>query len=508
MATPAFSSSPDIPTVPAPVTPALDDIATTSTLAVLCFILGGVSLALNPFVISFYSSKIRTVVPALYVSLATSDLITGISSILCGMYLAIKLADLGGDSSRVQLILSVFFIASLSIRASAVYTPILSVVRSINIARPFDRIPYKGVMCLVAIVPVVWTVILGLDVWTIAKIADTARSSNETDILLEDSMLENCFFVASGGTIFIEHYFSDGDSWYAVTFLLNMLPFLLPSFLSAICMIHQIVTLATNKTPGPASNANVKRQNQITVSIALLTTTFFICNSLSVISSIFSILSYAGTPSHMKLPNFILIYILPYINSAANPFILILRGAALRTWVTESVKNKAFSRLNLPAPMSMKTMSSTTSLAAKKISSTAQPSLAAKRISSTAQPALAAKKISSTAESSLAAKKISSTAQPSLAAKKISSTAESSLAAKKISSTAQLALAAKKISSTAESSLAAKKISSTAQPSLAAKKISSTAESSLAAKKISSTAQLALAAKKISSTAESSRSGG
>ena len=354
---------------------ALDNSTTTSTLAVVCFLLGGVALTLNPVIISFYISKSVSVVPALYLSLATSDLITGASSVICGLYFVLKVLDAIEDLNRVRFIWSVFFIASLSIRLSAAYTPILAVVRSINIARPFDRISYKAVLRVVVLVPAIWVVILGLDVWTLAGRIDQIYSANST---AEDSMLTNCFYSSSAGAIYIlsnrvNHdgsiSYKSSSIYYIVLFLLNLLPFLLPSLLTATCMIHQIYTLAINRRSGPTANTSSKSQHQITISIALLTTTFFVCNSVSIASNFIAIISEGGTASHLEIPVFVLTYLLPFLNSALNPIILILRGAALRTWVVESVRRKVLPGLPISGRSSLKSNITTaeTSLAARKL---------------------------------------------------------------------------------------------------------------------------------------------
>jgi len=54
---------------------------------------------------------------------------TGLSAVLCGVYF---LAREGLEEEvRVDMITSVFFVASLSTRVSAFYTPVLAVIRQV-----------------------------------------------------------------------------------------------------------------------------------------------------------------------------------------------------------------------------------------------------------------------------------------------------------------------------------------------------------------------------------------
>ncbi|KAL5269328.1 hypothetical protein ACHWQZ_G002968 [Mnemiopsis leidyi] len=349
---------------------AFDDKATSMTLAFVCFLLGGSALVLNPFIVGFYSSKARSVVPALYLAVASSDFITGISSIHCGVYLLLKVLDVSGDISKVRLIWSVFFIASLSIRVSAVYTPVLSIVRSINIARPFHRVSVKGVMAVIVTVPLVWTVFLGLDVWTLSKKVVDKNAKYEA------GMLQNCFFTFGAGTITILTSADSKLKVYTVLFLWQLLPFFLPGLVTFACMIHQIYTLAANKKTGPNSNNTLRSQNEITVSIALITATFFVCNSLSLIPIFDAFYSVSGSTKQQEIVRFVFTYIPPALNSAINPLILILRGAALRKSVFKTLTRRFVPVLPQSLRMNLVSGRSTrTSVATKMSSSTAALSL-------------------------------------------------------------------------------------------------------------------------------------
>ena len=348
-----------------------DDKAAAMTLALVCFFFGGGALILNPFIIGFYVSKVRSVVPALYLALASSDLITGISSIICGIYLVLKFLDVSDDITRVRLICSVFFIASLSIRVSAAYTPVLSIVRSINIARPFHRVSMKGVMGVIILVPIFWGVYLGLDVWTLTKRIGEGNSEYET------GMLQNCFFSYSAGAIFLLDFeFADSKlKTFTVIFILQLLPFLIPSLITFACMIHQILTLAANRKAGPNSNNSSRSQNEINISISLLTATFFLCNSVSLISIGIEIYAIFGSRD-LQIVRFVFIYIPPFMNSAINPLILILRGAALRKSVIKTLSRRFVP--GIPQSIRMTLISGRsprTSLATKMSSSTAVLSL-------------------------------------------------------------------------------------------------------------------------------------
>ena len=350
---------------------AFDDKVAAMTLALVCFFFGGGAMILNPFIIGFYVSKARSVVPALYLALASSDFITGISSIICGIYLVLKVLDVSADITKVRLIWSVFFIASLSIRVSAAYTPVLSIVRSINIARPFHRVSMKGVIGVIVLVPVFWGTILGLDVWTLAKRIREGNGEYET------GMLENCFFSYGAGAIFLLDFeFADSKlKTYTVVVILQLLPFLIPSLITFAGMIHQILTLAANRKTGPNSNNSSRSQNEITISISLLTATFFLCNSVSLISIGIEIYSIFGS-RNSQIVRFVFTYMPPFMNSAINPLILILRGAALRKSVMKTLTRRFVP--GIPQSIRMTLISGRsprTSLATKMSSSTAVLSL-------------------------------------------------------------------------------------------------------------------------------------
>ena len=103
---------------------------------------------------------------------------------------------------RIGLLLTAFFMGSLSIRVSAVYTPLLAVVRSYNIARPFDRVRYGVVLVVLVAVPATWGLLLGLDLWTLITRVEKLQEEGYSLSATEYRIKLNGFYSINAGTIF------------------------------------------------------------------------------------------------------------------------------------------------------------------------------------------------------------------------------------------------------------------------------------------------------------------
>ena len=311
----------------------------------------GVSIILtNSFLIGFYLKKYREIVPWMYIMIAACDTVTGFTAIChAGIATAPKygVAALIGNpefwkrSPSSDLFLnSLYIILQTGTRTSLFYNTVLTVVRTLNIRQPFYQLKKKIMIVFIIFYPVLWFVLLIVDLNLLATSTDLNKVIT--------------FFDASSGTGFIIALFQIDDSYddflkyyVIVTILFMVVPLVLPAITALVCAVLQIYSLLKPSVISPATS----KERRMTVTIIMLTVVCLVCNVpytalmiyIYVTTIVTKELAFKIHLSQQLCIFYTLSTLLPFINAILSPMILVVRGASLRRCVGDTVR-RLFSR--------------------------------------------------------------------------------------------------------------------------------------------------------------------
>ena len=299
-------------------------------------LLGLFTILANIFVIGFYQKKRQEAVPLMYIMIAICDSITGFvavcHSVVFTNYPAVAHILKGGyywNTKADWFIVTLYVILQSGTRTSLFYNTLLTAVRTINITLPFHLIK-KLIVILSAVVYPVLTVI--------AMIIATHRDITDT--------LSTVFMVFPGVDIAID---KDGKTTIEerafFMIIMMIIPLILPTIIVIICAALQIFSILKPSTFSPTT----RRERSMTITIILLTMVCMICNLPYTVFLLYecAVNFEVGGLSYKMLPLvfYSLCTLLPFMQALLNPAILLIRGAALRTFVLETISTP-FTRRN------------------------------------------------------------------------------------------------------------------------------------------------------------------
>ena len=230
----------------------------------------------------------------------------------------------------------VFTITTLILRVSVFVNVVLIVVRTINITRPFYQVNrtvmWSSVLtCILVLLPVI--------------VYDTIRISDSQDY--HETKVRYVFLPFVGDytvrdIVMAVHDIKPGDKKVImvpdyVTFATSGVPFCLAVLIALVCLVINCRELRASKT-GLGKSGGGKTEQEITVTITLLTTVFSVCNT---VYSVWMVLiwglnlDYWGNQTVLQI-SYVTSSIFPFISSSLNPIILIWRSKTLR----ENLKRK------------------------------------------------------------------------------------------------------------------------------------------------------------------------
>ncbi|KAL5257291.1 hypothetical protein ACHWQZ_G012275 [Mnemiopsis leidyi] len=288
--------------------------------------LGIQSLVCNGVVFGYYASKFRELVPFMYLSLASCDIITGLTALLNALILTliVLLKDrLSEETVESVLTITITIYCGMimfSARVSVAYNVIVAVVRTKSLTRPFSRQRLLYVVIWIVLLPLCLAPLVGFQI----------------KYFLDNDMIDYMLFTPYLGAKWL--------GWIGLQ-LNILLPFLLPSILAVVCMTIQGYTLI--KTRGLQVH-RTSRQRDVTKTIVLLTFLFFVCNTAFAISFYVDMFTYFVTclpPDQRFLVGCVVTGSLTMINAAFNPIIMISRGSKLRAYAFGERGGKNFQRM-------------------------------------------------------------------------------------------------------------------------------------------------------------------
>ena len=286
----------------------------------------------------------------MYIMIGVCDSITGIVSI-CHAYILANhrdvalLIEAGHTYLRSDMFLIiVYIILQSATRTSLFYNTVLTVLRTINISQPFYIINKSAIIKCVVFYPILWVIVMIVDSYLGEQ---------------GDSVGEVLFIVSPGWDITVQSSpYLNFDPYYyqkvlQIVFMILFLviPLVLPVLIAIICAGLQMYSLLKPSTINPPSS----KERSMTVTIIMLTMLCLVCNIpftifvlVRCVGDALQIWEYSQLPDNGRLYylfSYILGTLLPFCQALLNPVFLLLRGAALRKFVLETLK-RPFVRRN------------------------------------------------------------------------------------------------------------------------------------------------------------------
>ena len=286
-------------------------------LGVPSILLSIMTITLNIFVIKFYWRRELTIVPLLYNMIDLLDIISGIASIyLYGFVLLHNNFETFND--HVMVVTS--FLGQISNRCSVFCNLVLAVSRTIMILKPFYQINVKvaKLTCILYAVP--WIILYGLNVHQFHS--DYAQTIYDFGFLMGVGLGRIIFSLTETGHIS-----------NIVLILPDLMAFIIPVIIVIITCIIQMVTLHRSSQFPATSN-----QRHVTITVLLMSALFVFCNSPLPAYMTATLAENLYHSSQFYALAVIFATLLPMLNGAFNPVIIITRSNSMRTKFSNSLQ--------------------------------------------------------------------------------------------------------------------------------------------------------------------------
>ena len=290
------------------------------------------AVVFNVIVIKFYKHQTKRLIPFVYLSVAVADLVTALSCLLHPVVLIILLISTSHDTLSSVLILVYFLISSTSIRVGVFYNLVLSVVRSINIVRPFYQIELGYLKVAHIVYPAMWTVVGAIDVYWIVDLGY---------IPYPKAMFKHLIYKPMSGSGLAAIALNDDSTYLEIIMFGMTIPFLIPCLFVSVCLVLQIHYLNISTAHLKQGSKIVSRRPAIT--IFQLTLLFITCNLTA--TAVF-IYFYAPSGSEQRRTGardarimYVSSCVLHVFNATFSPLIMILRGRSLKSAIQSELKS-------------------------------------------------------------------------------------------------------------------------------------------------------------------------
>ena len=256
-----------------------------NTLLSICCIV--ISIIMLYFRIKAHRTKSMGLVQILYLQNGLADFFVGLGVLLQSPILFLMIWK-GRETSYITVPVYIsYFLTAIGVKMSMFMNCVLGVVRCINIVQPFYQINKKALtMCTISYM-VIWSVIVGLDLWQFTVNIGTI---NQVRIVKALVMKGQPGFGLVLLTMNKEQY---GPSYFAFH-LGNLVQFILPTALPAVlCFVLMIVQLChrRKKSGGRELRQGQKMARQANDSISKARLTIFLLTNIYVSTSAESIIT-------------------------------------------------------------------------------------------------------------------------------------------------------------------------------------------------------------------------
>ena len=290
------------------------------------------TVTLNIFVIKFYWKRKLTVVPLLYTFIASLDILIAIGIMhLYAIFLLHKRELIGDRTADVNVMILSFFI-QVSSRCSVLCNLILAVSRTVMILKPFYHISIKKMKlaCILYVVP--WIVFFGLNVHEFNGNYFTQISD---------------WGFTMGVGLALKTYRLLGESLKDFSYIIIVFPdfvaFLVPVTIVIITCIMQVITLHRSSQFQTSCN-----QRHVTITVLLMSTLFVLCNSalagymaiwvICILTDNVNLWIQLSSGRRFSVITMLSATVLPILNAAFNPVIIITRSSGMRRTVSDLLR--------------------------------------------------------------------------------------------------------------------------------------------------------------------------
>ena len=278
--------------------------------SVPCILLSIITVTLNIFVIDYYLRARRSFVPLLYILISGVDILTGLGIIHQSIVTALFTREVISERALDNNAVFCYTLVSLCYKSSIFYNVVLAVSRTVMILKPFHQIRVNAVIVVSVIYSVIWVGLAGYDI-------------HQSYVVYKDFSFNVYYWYPVIGMELL-YKLQDSEAVYNfLMIILLVLPFLLPVLITLVTCVVQVISL---HSPDIVTNNN---QRHVTITIILMSTLFVVCNSA------FSVFILVYQFTDMTGDNFIVYVVvfgtvLPILNAALNPVIIISRSKGLR----------------------------------------------------------------------------------------------------------------------------------------------------------------------------------
>ncbi|KAL5267895.1 hypothetical protein ACHWQZ_G004818 [Mnemiopsis leidyi] len=281
--------------------------------SVPCILLSIVTVTLNIFVIDYYLHARRSFVPLLYILISGVDILTGLGIIHQSIVIALFTREVISERALDNNTVFCYTLVSLCYKSSIFYNVVLAVSRTVMILKPFHQISIKTVIVVSVAYSAVWVGVSGYDI-------------HKSYVVHQDFSYMMYFWYPVMGLELIYPLKKTPTLYNLLMIILLTVPFLLPVLITLVTCIVQVISL---HSPNMVTSNN---QRHVTITIVLMSTLFVVCNSA------FSLFILIFQFTDMAEDNFVVYAmvfgtVLPILNAALNPVIIISRSKGLREGV-------------------------------------------------------------------------------------------------------------------------------------------------------------------------------
>ena len=323
--------------------------AITSATVVINLLAGSTGVCLNSIVALYYLQKPNRgkTVPFLYTIMSICNIITCILAILQATALILDMTseeNILFDYESECLIVSGYMIYSVVTRGSMLHNLVLSVVRSINIQRPFQRISWRAILPVFATFYAVWLTIGTLDVIDLGGKHGNEMSPVKRKVDIQELFRfpqpgqGTCFFLNIRSNRTLCNTDTHPGIAQEVTFSLMMLFMIVPAVIMFLASLHQC-WIITKKGRKRSKVAQVRdsTSSKLTVTILILSS---ICLITKGAYETFYFSVYVARTSHKynrfqalrgaKVVTYYFSTVIHVLHAVLEPLVFISRGEKLR----------------------------------------------------------------------------------------------------------------------------------------------------------------------------------
>ena len=261
-------------------------------------------------------------VPLLYVLISVMDILCAVGTIY--QYITLGLYFNQGLQENVPFDVNAMiflFLIQVGYRCSVFYNLLLAVSRTIMIWNPFYEIDLKAVKLVSLLYTLPWIALFGITTFYYGK-----KYFGSEDLSYFEYVINTDLLFGDGLS---DLYFNRVSRAETPVFVIRILPelvaFSIPVIIVIVTCIVQVISLW--KTSQSTTNIN---QRHVTITILLMSTLFVVCNTpFTVYGAYFLFTKKMPGASHKYL---IITFatMLPLVNGALNPVILMTRSCEMR----------------------------------------------------------------------------------------------------------------------------------------------------------------------------------